>query len=195
MKIGVLGGTFDPVHNGHIELARKARDEFSLDKVMFMPAGNPYLKDNILRFEERLDILHAALGDEFEISLLEADQTKPTYSCDTFEFLHKTYENDSFYFILGFDCLNNFDKWREPARILANCEIIAASREGTPAEILRGKADELQEKLGGKIHILNFPDIDISSTKIRGMVKEGRSVKGLLPDLAIEKINELGCYK
>lgn len=195
MKIGILGGSFNPVHNGHIILARRAKECFGLDKVMFMPAGNPYLKSEVLPLSDRVKILKAAVGDEFEVSLLEADETKPTYSCDTFEYLNKTYQNDSFYFILGYDCLENFRNWRSPERILANCEIIAASRGGSEIRKMKEIADDLQQRFGGSIHILEFEDIDISSTCVRNKIANGDDIGGLIPDEAAEVIYKNGYYK
>ncbi len=181
MKIGILGGTFNPVHNGHIELARRAKDAFNLDKVVFMPAGNPYFKKGVLPIVCRLDILKTALGDEFEISTIECDDTKPTYSCDTFEYLHKTYPEDEFYMILGYDCLKSVHYWKDPAKLLANCEIIAAARDGSSQSLLRQTADDLEKEFGGRVHLLEFPDIDISSTKIRERIFRGESIEGLVP--------------
>ncbi|MBR4277677.1 MAG: nicotinate-nucleotide adenylyltransferase [Lachnospiraceae bacterium] len=195
MKIGILGGSFNPVHNGHIILARRAKESFGLDKVIFMPAGNPYLKSEVLPLNDRVKILEAAVGDEFEVSLLEADETKPTYSCDTFEYLNKTYQNDSFYFILGYDCLENFRNWRSPERILANCEIIAASRGGSEIRKMREIADDLQQRFGGSIHILEFEDIDISSTCVRKRTADGDDIRGLIPDRAADVIYDNGYYK
>ncbi|MCR4618938.1 MAG: nicotinate-nucleotide adenylyltransferase [Lachnospiraceae bacterium] len=194
MKIGVLGGSFNPVHNGHIMLARCAKECFGLDKVVFMPAGNPYLKHEMLPFSDRVKILEAALGDEFEISLLEADGEKPTYSCDTFEYLNKTFKNDRFYFILGYDCLENFHNWRNPERILANCEIIAASRDGIECKVMRKIADGLQERFGGIIHIMEFPDIDISSTDIRIKTQNGEDIGEFVPQKAAQIIKNNGYY-
>lgn len=160
-----------------------------------MPAGNPYLKGEVLPLNDRVKILKAAVGDEFEVSLLEADETKPTYSCDTFEYLNKTYQNDSFYFIFGYDCLENFRNWRSPERILANCEIIAASRGGSEIRKMKEIADDLQQRFGGSIHILEFEDIDISSTCVRNKIANGDDIGGLIPDEAAEVIYKNGYYK
>lgn len=188
MNIGVLGGSFNPVHNGHIALARRVKEEFKLDKVIFMPAGNPYQKKGVLPIECRLGILRKALGEEFEISEYECSDTKPSYSCDTFEALKKEYPTVTFYFILGYDCLDNLGSWRNPGKLLANCEIIAATREGTPIEKIRETADELESRYNGKIHIMEFEDIRISSTLIRERIKENKTVKGLVPEGTEEMI-------
>ena len=181
MKIGILGGTFNPVHNGHIALARRAKEGFNLDKVVFMPAGNSYFKKGVLPIVRRLEILRAALPKEFEVSELESDESKPTYSCDTFEYLHKTYPEDQFYMILGFDCLESVHYWREPAKLLANCELIAATREGSSMESLKRTAEDLEKRFGGRVHLLEFPDIEISSTTIRERIFRGESIEGLVP--------------
>ncbi len=181
MKIGILGGTFNPVHNGHIMLARRAKVEFDLDKVVFMPAGNPYFKKGVLPIVRRVEILKAALGEEFEISELESDQKRPTYSCDTFEYLHKKYPEDTFYMILGYDCLESVHLWMNPGKLLENCEIIAATREGSSREALEKAAEDLQREFGGRVHLLEFPDIKISSTKIREKIFRGESIEGLVP--------------
>ncbi len=195
MRIGIIGGSFNPVHNGHIELARRAGEEFDLDKVVFMPAGNPYQKRGILPVADRIDILRAALGGEFEISLAESDETRPSYSCDTFEDLHRRYPMVTHYLIIGFDSLQNLHTWKEPERLLKNCEIIAAGRSGTDMELLRRTAEETGKRYGGKIHPMVFEDIKISSTEIRNRIRRGESIKGLLPEAAEELILERGCYR
>ncbi len=195
MKIGIFGGSFNPVHNGHIALARRAKEVFELDKVVFMPAGNPYQKSKTLPIEVRKEILRVALKDEFEISDLESDETKKTYSADTFEYLHKKYPMDTFYFILGYDCLENFASWVDPGRILANCEIIAASRDGASTEELQKTADSITARFGGKINIMEFPDIHISSTMIRNRANGGASLIGFLPKEAADLIVSREYYR
>ncbi|MCR4584838.1 MAG: nicotinate-nucleotide adenylyltransferase [Lachnospiraceae bacterium] len=185
-KIGIVGGTFDPIHIGHILLGEWAYEQYSLDEVWFMPAGMPYFKKDkkVTPAKERLENVRAAVSSfsYMKVCDLEVMREGRTYTYETVEELNRLYPDNRFCFIFGEDCLDTLETWREPGRILAGCEIIAATRgSASDPEKMKEKASALCEKLGGVIHIMEFPALDISSTMIRERIAKGLSVKYLVP--------------
>ena len=185
-KIGIVGGTFDPIHIGHMLLGEWAYEQYSLDEVWFMPAGMPYFKEGkkVSPAEERLESVRRAVSSfsYMKVCDLEVKRGGRTYTYETVEELNRLYPDDRFFFIFGEDCLNALEYWKEPERILAGCEIIAATRgSSSDPEKMKEKASVLCEKLGGIIHVMDFPAIDISSTMIRERISKGLSVKYLVP--------------
>ena len=141
-KIGIMGGTFNPVHYGHLLLAESAREVFELDKVLFMPSGDSYMKDasSILHGETRMQMLKLAIDGNpyFEISRIELDRTGPTYTCDTLAQLQQQNSEDTYYFIMGADSLLMLESWKDPEYVLRNCTIAAAVRgTGTDKKTFR----------------------------------------------------------
>ena len=146
-KIGIMGGTFNPIHYGHLLLAESAREVFELDKVLFIPSGDSYMKDTsvIVDGETRLQMIELAIADNpyFEISRMELDRTGPTYTRDTLAALQKQNKGDSYFLIMGADSLLMLESWKDPEFILQNCTIVVAVR-GT------GTADKI-EKIAGHL--------------------------------------------
>lgn len=176
-RIGILGGTFNPIHIGHLELAKAAIKEVYLDKLLVMPSGVSYLKkDQIIPDSDiRLKLCETAidgLDNIFEISDLEVKRTGNTYTYETILELKKIYPNDEIYFIIGADSLYYIKNWVKVSEIFDNCTIIAARRgEYSEDEDIRFKkvAEELILTFNAKIILLNTIITDISSTKIRKM--------------------------
>jgi nicotinate-nucleotide adenylyltransferase len=198
-KIGILGGTFDPIHNAHLLLGESAREQFGLDRVIFIPN---YLAHHTNRTEvsggdERYQMVKMAINENpyFTCSRLEIDKPKGSYTIDTLEDLKLMYPGDELYLILGADSIIGIETWYKFKDILQSCIILAAVREEDDLASLDRKRRELAKLYGADIRILTFNRIDISSTEIRQRIKMGRSVRYMLPDECIEFICIKGLYK
>ncbi len=152
-RIGIMGGTFNPIHNGHLAIAEKAREQFTLKKVLFMPSGVPYMKEQreVLPIQARCEMAALAIKDMpgFELSRMEtvdAAQGKNTYTCDTLQKLRAKDPEAAYYFILGADSLYAMEKWKNPAYIFQNCTILAAVRRISPMSPQAMRVDTKTEK-------------------------------------------------
>lgn len=191
-KIGIMGGTFNPIHIGHLLLAQWAMEEAGLDGIIFMPTGNSYLKDKteMLPGSERLAMTRLAVQDRdcFFCSDMEVKRGGSTYTYETLESLRHIYPQAELYFIVGADCLFSIENWYCPEKIFKQCTLLAASRGGTPLQELEEKRQELAEHYGADILLMAFPDIEISSTDIRRRCREGKSIQYLVSDSVREYI-------
>lgn len=198
-KIGIMGGTFNPIHIGHLLLGQWAMEEAELDGVIFMPTGNSYMKDRreLLPGAERLAMTRLAVADRecFCCLDLEVERGGDTYTYETLETLHTMYPQARLYFIVGADCLFSIENWYHPEKIFRQCILLAASRNGMPMETLEKKRRELAETYGAEIQLAAFPNIEISSTDIRRRCREGRSIQYLVPDPVREYIERNGYYQ
>ena len=166
MKICISGGTFDPIHNGHIEIAKIALSQFNLDKVIFMPTGNSYMKSDVTPSIHRYNMLKLAIEgiDKFEISDLEIKRAGYTYTKDTVAYFKENYPDDELYFLIGTDTLFMLEKWYMPEYLFKNLIFIVAKRGDADSV---AKAEELKEKFNADIRFMHNDIIDISSTEIR----------------------------
>ena len=199
MKIGLLGGTFDPIHNGHVRLGESAKEVFSLDEIWFLPAGQPYLKEGkkISSAQDRLAMTHLAIEHMpyARVDDIEMKREGKTYTYETIEALKETHPEDSFFFIIGADCLEALPQWKHPERILAGAELIAASRgSGSDLLTMGMLAGRLMEAYGGKITLMPFVALDISSTLIRARVRDGLDIQDDVPQSVYHYIREHGLY-
>lgn len=198
-KMGIMGGTFNPIHHGHLLLAQWAMEEAGLDGVLFMPTGNSYMKESseILPAEDRMAMTKLAISDRdcFICSDLEVKRGGNTYTYETLETLHNLYPSTELFFIIGADCLFTIENWYHPERIFRSCTFLAASRNGMPMEALDQKRQKLAEEYGAKIRLMTFPNIEISSTDIRLRVKIGKSIQYLVPDSVREYILNNNYYR
>jgi nicotinate-nucleotide adenylyltransferase len=197
MKTGVFGGTFDPVHLGHLVLAEEARARLGLRQVLFVPAGHPWMKDRaITSAPHRLAMLQLAVGDNpaFSLSRLEIDYPGCSYTAETLARLSGDMPGERLFFFLGRDALEDLARWKDPDRVLALAEMVVFPRAGYPAPDLT-RLERLLPGVGKRLHLMSGPLIQISSTEVRRRVREGLSIRYLVPRPVEEYILEKGLYK
>lgn len=197
-NIGIMGGTFNPVHYGHLLIAENAYEQFHLDEVIFMPAGNSPHKDSsqILNAEERLHMIRLAIGDNphFSCSDYEILKEGVSYTYLTLRALKEGMPESELYFIMGADSLAYFDTWRCPDEISRMSIILAAVRDGLNIEELLPIREQLQHRYGTRICFINTPNFSVSSNMIRERVRNRHSVRYLVPDKVDEYIKEHAVY-
>jgi nicotinate-nucleotide adenylyltransferase len=197
-KVGIMGGTFNPIHIGHLIMAENAYEQFELDEVIFMPSKNPPHKLNqvIISDSHRLNMVKAAINDNphFSISTLEIDREGITYTADTLRTLTEENPNTEYYFIIGADSFFQIETWKEPEVIFALSHIIAASRYQLSVEAMQEQVMHLSKKFKGKIDLLSSPTIELSSKAIRTRMEEGKSVKYYVPAQVYRYILENRLY-
>ncbi len=197
-KIGIMGGTFDPIHNGHLILAKRAEEQLGLDEVRFVPAGLPPHK--LDRHpgagpEERLAMVRLATAAEslFTVSEYELKKTTLSYTWETLTAFHETEEGD-FHLIIGGDSLKQFRNWREPQIISDLATLCATVRDEVGKSEAEEIANSLREEFGTRVVLIDMPNIEISSTMIRERVREGLSVRYYVPDAVADYITENDLY-
>lgn len=197
-RIGIMGGTFNPIHQGHLLLAEQAREYCELDEVLFIPSGNSYMKDSseILDGEIRIFMTAAAIEDNpsFTLSTMEMEREGATYTCDTIQDLREKEPFAQYYFIMGADSLFSMESWKDPGEIFKNCILVAAARDSRDTFSLTEKTTELQAKYQARIIILPERKIDISSSEVRSRIREGKSVRYMIPDKVIDYISSNHLY-
>lgn len=198
-KIGIMGGTFDPIHIGHLILGEKAYEQLQLDKVWFMPSGNPpHKKDRAGRAsdEQRVEMVRRAISGNphFELSLIEMHENGYTYTYHTLEMLREKNQDTDYYFIIGADSLFNFETWMEPGRICQACTLVVAVRDHTPALELNQEMLRLSRKFGGCFLKLDTTNMDISSEMLRRWIREENSIRYYVPDSVISYIEDQHMY-
>ncbi len=198
-KIGILGGTFDPIHNAHLLLGEAAREQFGLDRIIFIPNNLAHYpnRTDVSSGEIRYQMVKMAIADNpyFTCSRLEIDKPEGTYTYNTVQDLKLMYPGDELYLILGGDSVIGIDTWYEAEELLKSCIILTAVRADDDLAALDKKRRELAERFGADIRLLSFNRNDISSTEIRQRVKCGRSVRYLTPDSCIEYMCIKGLYR
>ena len=198
MKIGVLGGTFNPIHRGHLAIAEAARAKLSLDEVYFVPAARTPLKEDgsILAAEHRLRMVRLAIADypDFKLSTVEIDRPGPSYTVDTIaELRDKLGAENELFFIIGWDSLSQFPGWREPARIIQMCRLVAVPRPGYSFPD-RVSLETALPGLSQRLILLGEPKIDISASEIRQRAERGESISHLVPEPVAEYIRKEKLY-
>ncbi len=198
MKIGVLGGTFDPIHNGHLAVAEEVRSRLGLSEILFVPAGRPWLKGDtpISPAELRVEMVRLAVADKpyYKVSTMEIEREGPSYTVDTMgELRAQIGVGNELYFILGWSSLAELPQWKEPARIIRLCKLIAVPRPGYPRPDLRS-LDTSIPGLSRSVTLLDKPEVDISASDIRDRVAQGQSISGLVPEAVEGYIEEHKLY-
>ena len=198
-KIGIMGGTFNPIHNGHLALARHAKETLGLHKVLFIPTGMSYMKKSlpVLPGEIRLKMTALAIVGEsgFEVSDMEILRGGNTYTYETLEILKSEHPDAVFYYLVGADTLLSMEKWLHPERIFANCVVVAVSRDGQGDSILQEKAKELAERFDAQIQIVPFEEVPISSSGIRAKRTYGENITDMVSENVATYIYENGLYE
>ena len=201
-RIGILGGTFDPIHLGHLIIADQARDQYKLDRVLLIPSGHSYFKDNRSRkvqpAQVRLEMTKIAAGNykPFEVSDIEVNRPGNTYSFETLEELKDQNPESELFFIVGADTICSMRTWREPKRIFDVCTVLAAMREDqVDPEEFQKQTQALKRDFGARIFPVSIPNIGISSTQIRERAASGKTIHYLVPDALESYIIETGIYK
>ncbi|AFS78982.1 nicotinate-nucleotide adenylyltransferase NadD [Gottschalkia acidurici 9a] len=199
-RYGIMGGTFDPIHTGHLVVAEEVRQEFNLDKVIFMPTGDPPHKSSkevaLGQYRYEMTLLATVTNPFFEVSRLELDRKGTTYTIDTMITLKEKYKDDvEFYFITGADSLLELHTWKDSDKILELCKIVAATRPGYDLGDMEERLKELNEDNKESINTITTPGLQISSTDIRHRVKNGMTIKYLLPESVEVYIEKYKLYK
>ena len=198
-KIGIMGGTFNPIHNGHIALAQAAFDYCGLDEVWFMPSGVSYLKknDKIAASEDRMEMTRLAIEGLpcFRCSNLEVSREGNTYTADTLEILNEMYPECEFYFIMGADSLFGLSSWKEPEKIAALCTLVAVVRDSVNIQELQSQQKLLERTLNARIVLVPFHKMNISSSIIREKILNGENVDDMVPVNVLSYIRQNQLYK
>lgn len=198
-RIGILGGTFNPIHVGHLRMAECARESQNLDTVLIMPTGNSYMKNasDILSGETRLEMVKCSIDSNpyFEASDLEIRRKGQTYTYETLEQLHSIYPNAEFFFIVGADCLFTIERWYKPERIFEQCTLLAANRNDVSDAEIQAKCQELKNRFYANIELFDMPQMDISSSMIRKFRLEGKSIRYYVTESVFDYINANHLYE
>ncbi|MFX4261619.1 nicotinate-nucleotide adenylyltransferase [Pelotomaculum propionicicum] len=198
-RLGIMGGTFDPVHFGHLVAAEGARYSFSLEKVIFIPAGNPPHKpDHIITepsIRYKMTCLAVASNPSFCASDLEVERPGPSFTIDTVRYMMRLHPNERIFFITGADALIEISTWKNFEVLLSICNFVAATRPGYRLLELKEKLDPLPDSLKQNISYMEVPALAISSTDIRQRVREGRPIKYLLPESVEDYIIQNNLYR
>lgn len=191
-KIGIMGGTFDPIHIGHMQLAEQALTEKELDFVLFVPNHTPWMKYDrtVTEAEHRAAMVRLAIEDNpaFKLSTVEIDAGGNSYTWQTLETLKEQYPGDEFFFILGADSLLSIEKWANPEKIFKNAVVLAAVRDDCDKEKLEKQKEMLTEKYDARIQLLSMPPISVSSTEIRQEFYTDSRIRKLVPEKTADYI-------
>ena len=196
-RVGLLGGTFNPIHSGHIRMACIALDEFILGEVVFIPTGSPPHKRNeyVAPAEHRLNMLRLAIQDEsrFSVDSIEIYREGLTYTVDTLEVLCQEHPNTEYYYIIGADTLYELTGWRNFNRVIALTQFICVLRPGVDDDRVHEYAQMLNQRYGPRIAIAQDKGPDISSSLIRCLIADNRLAAGLMPESVAEyiRLNQL----
>ena len=198
-RVGIMGGTFDPIHVGHLIIAETVREALSLSEVLFIPASIPPHKPDqpVMAAEHRLVLVKLATNSNpfFQVLDIEFRRKGPSYSYDTLKALIQEYgRQQEFCFIIGGDEVNSILSWYRAEELFSLCHFAAAKRQGSPISL-----SEIRKKFGdaalSRIHLVTTPELEISSTDIRRRLQEGRSIRYLVPEEVEAYIYKEGLYQ
>ena len=185
IKIGILGGTFDPIHYAHLATAEFIRDKYDIDKIIFIPSGNPPHKlcittDKYDRYN--MTLLATESNEDFLVSKVEIERKKRTYTIDTLKYLKKKYKNADIYLITGADAICSVEEWKDVKKNFELATFITATRPGISLLRSQETIEKLTKKYNADIITVYVPSLDISSTYIREQLNEGKSIRYLVPE-------------
>lgn len=189
IRLGVMGGTFDPIHYGHLVAASQAASAFKLDKVLFVPTGEPWQKQTITDAEHRLAMTKLAIDGNslFEISTVDVRRAGPTFTIDTLRDIHESNPEADVFFITGADSIAQIDSWKDSSQIWPLAHFVGVTRPGHSLEVPKSAA--------GEVSLLEIPALAISSTDIRARVESGKPIDYLLPNSVIDYIHANHIYQ
>lgn len=194
-RLGVMGGTFDPIHTGHLVTAAAAQHAFALDRVLFVPAGSPWQKSDreVAPAEDRylMTVIATAADPSFAVSRIEIDAPGPTYTVDTLRRLRQEHPDSELFFITGADAILQILSWKDARTALELATFVAATRPGYDL----GRLAELPTELVSRVQAFEIPALAISSTDVRARVREGRPIRYLVPDGVAMHIERAGLYR
>lgn len=190
MRIGLFGGTFNPVHSGHVNLVKNFKEKLSLDKVLVIPTAQPPHKEakELVSSQDRINMCRLAFGDLAEISDIEISRGGKSYTVETLRELKKIYKDDEFYFLVGSDMLLSFKRWYRWEEILTMCTLCATDRNNEQS------CKEADKDFFEKIIFCDFEKTVVSSSEVREKLEKGESVLSLLPSEVYDYIKEKGLY-
>ncbi|NMW85582.1 nicotinate-nucleotide adenylyltransferase [Peptoniphilus sp. AGMB00490] len=197
-KYGIFGGTFNPIHYGHLMICEYLKEELNLDKVIFIPTGSPPHKDLYVSAKDRYEMVKLAISSNpsFEISNIETNRVKLSYTVDTVKELKKIYKEEKLYFLIGLDTLFELKTWKKIEELSKEIEFVVALRpKYIDIEEINRELKFLQENYNTKVKIIHTPLYEISSTELRERIKDKKSVKYLIPEKVVNYIKESGFYK
>ncbi len=199
MRLGLFGGTFDPIHFGHLLLAERCREECRLDQVWFIPAGNPPHKQTtaLSAGTARAEMVELAIAGhpQFSVNRMELGRTDRTFTVQTLRELQAAEPARELFFLLGADSLVDLPNWREPAAIAELATIVAVNRGDRPLPDLDGLRRQLGEAVAARVVFVEMPVIDLSATDIRRRVGEGKSIRFMTPRACEIYIEQHGLYR
>lgn len=198
-RIGIMGGTFNPIHNAHVAMAKQAYKQADLDKVLFMPSKNPPHKSsaNILPENERAKMVKLAIKDipYFNYSDFEIKREGTTYSAQTVELLHQQYPDDKFFFIMGADSFFQIETWYHPEQIMKRVVLLPVGRDDSDRVKMENQSRHLGEKYDAKVKLIEMDKMHISSSNIRKMISEDKDVSKFLSPSVLNYIKRNNFYR
>lgn len=201
MRVGVFGGTFDPVHQGHLVLAEQCREQGRLDQVWFLPAHRPpnKLEKALTRFDQRVEMLSLAIAGNpaFRVDEMEKERSGPSFTVDTIALIQERHPNEEFWLLVGSDTLADMPHWYEPQRLVRQVGLLVMARPGTP--VMTASNIQAQLGLGAdapiRMEVAETPSLDVSSRDLRRRVAAGRSIRYFLPRAVEVYIQEKRLYQ
>ena len=197
-KIGIMGGTFNPIHNGHLFLAEYAYEQIGLDTILFIPSRRPPHKASleVASADDRRRMTELAIQDNphFELSAMELEREGMSFTADTLKELTDKHPDTEYYFIIGADSLLQLTEWKNPQVVFDLCTMVAAGRNHLPKAHMEQQVKRLHETYGASIILLDMPTIDISSAEIRERIVAGKSIRYYVPEPVRSYIKEHGLY-
>ncbi len=197
-KTGILGGTFNPIHTGHLMLAENALEYCKLDEVLIMPSGCSYFKDQstVASVTDRINMTKLAIdgNDKLVLSTIETERTGNSYTYETLDILCRQDSSIRYYYIIGADTLFSMETWLNPGDIFSKCTVICAKRDGYSDDKMAEQKKRLESMFGADIILMDIPEVPISSSMIRRLMSDGYSCRYYIPDKVLEYIKEKGLY-
>ncbi len=198
MNIGVMGGTFDPIHHGHMAVAEEARTRLALAEVIFIPAGQPWLKADreVSAAEHRMEMVRLAIAGKpyFKLSSMEIERSGLTYTADTLAQLRSRIDSgDGLYFIIGWDDLAQLPRWKSPTKLIKLCFVVVAPRPGYRQPDLKSLETDIPG-LSQRVIFMDRPELEVSASEIRDRVASGLSISHLVPESVDRYIRENRLY-